>query len=133
MPSRVWSHICDYATMDASQKASIVGEFDVIFGRTVPVRHPFFFVVSKWNGYDKEQFTLEVRVTSPSRRIIANSGDANITIVGGANGEGYYIAINAFLMIEFREFGEHSIEFVLNGNAVHFLPLTIAQTPQNPA
>ena len=129
MPSRVWSHICDYATIDANNKASIMGEFDIVFSPSLPIQYPFFFVVSKWTGYTGEQFTLGVRITSPSRRIITNSGEVNIVIQGSAQGEGNHISVNAFLIVEFQEFGEHSVEFVLNGNAVHFLPLRIIQRP----
>ena len=42
MPSRVWSHLCDYATIDASGKATIVGEFDNIYVPGLPIQYPLF-------------------------------------------------------------------------------------------
>ncbi len=127
MPSRVWSHLCDYAAIDASGKATIVGEFDNINVPNLPIQYPLFFVISKWNGYSEESFTHSVRVTSPSGQEIAASPETNVTIRGAANGEGNHINADSFMMLPFQEFGEYAIEIMLNGNPVHILRLNVNQ------
>lgn len=127
MPSRVWSHICDYAALDANGKAMIIGEFDHIYSQGVPLKFPLFFVTTKWNGNDKETFTHQVRITSPSRKQIANSGLANVTIKGNVEGIGNHTNVDGFMLVDFPEFGEYAIEILLNGNPVHIMPLTLVQ------
>lgn len=127
MPSRVWSHLCDYATIDASGKPTIIGEFDNINVLGLPAEHPLFFVISKWNGYSGETFTHRVRVISPSGQEIAGSRETSVVIQGPPNGEGNHINVDSFMMFPLQEFGEYAIEIILNGNPVHILPLRVNQ------
>lgn len=131
MPVRIWTHLCDYANIDANGKASIIGEFDRIFAQTMPVGHPIFFVISKWNGLGNETFNHRVRILSPSGREIAASQENHVTIPVTNNGEGNHITADAFLMIGFPEFGEYAVEILLNGNPVHILPLNITPMSVN--
>lgn len=129
MPSRVWSHICDYAAIDANGKAMIVGEFDHIFTQSVPLKYPILYVSTKWNGNDKETFTHAVRITSPSSKQISMSKPVQITIRGNVQGMGNHINIDAFMLVDFPEFGEYAIEILLDGNPIHIMPLTIVHRP----
>src|SRR6185369_11668578 len=121
MPSRVWSHLCDYATVDSSGKPSIIGEFDHIFAQNLPSQHPLFFVISKWNGNNHEMFSHEVKLTSPSGREIARSARSHIIIAGTDNGDGNQITLDSFMMILIDEFGEYAIEIMIDENPVHIL------------
>ena len=129
MPSRVWSHLCDYATVDGSGKPTIVGDFDNINVPNLPIQFPLFFVISKWNGYGGENFTHRVRVIAPSGQEIATSSQMNITIQAALNHEGNHINVDSFMMLTFYEFGEHAIEIMLNENPVNILPLSVNQKP----
>lgn len=125
MPSRVWSHLCDYATIDGSGKPTILGDFDNINVPGLPIQFPLFFVISKWNGYSGESFTHRVRVIAPSGQEIATSSEVNISIQATANQEGNHINVDSFMMLRFYEFGEYAIEIMLDGNPVHILPLNV--------
>ena len=127
MPSRVWSHICEYAAVDASGKATIIGEFDSIHTQGVPLKFPLLFAVVKWNGNDKETFTHQVRITSPSGKQVAISGLTNVAIKGNVQGIGNHTNVDGFMMIDLLELGEYAIEILLNGDPVHIMPLTIVQ------
>jgi hypothetical protein len=127
MASRVWSHLCDYATVDPNGKTTIVGEFDNIFAQALPVQYPLFFVVSKWSGSNGESFTHQIRISAPSRREILKSQLINITIQGMDNSDGSHINIDTFMMFPITEFGEYSIEILINGNLVHILPFFVIQ------
>ena len=127
MPSRVWSHLCDYATIDASGKPTIVGDFDRINARSLPIQFPLFFVISKWAGYSGEFFNHRVRVVSPSGQEVASTEEVNVTIQTTGNGDGNHVNIDSFMMLHLQEFGEYAIEILLNGNPVHILPLMVDQ------
>ena len=127
MPSRVWSHLCDYATIDGSGKPMIIGDFDNINVPNLPIQLPLFFVISKWVGYGGETFTHYIRIISPSGREISSSSPVNVTIQPGPNDDGNYLDLDSFMMLQFDEFGEYVIEIVLDGNTVHILPLVVNQ------
>jgi hypothetical protein len=124
MPSRVWSHLCDYATIDANGKPTIVGDFDRIHARNLPIQFPLFFVISKWSGYNQEYFTHQVRVISPSGQQISTTEEVGVTM-RARGGDGNHINIDSFMMVQFHEFGEYAIEILLDSNPVHILPLTV--------
>jgi len=128
MPSRVWSHLCDYAAIDGSGKPMIIGDFDNINVPNLPIQLPLFFVISKWVGYGGETFTHHIRIISPSGREISSSSQTNITIQPGPNDDGNHLNLDSFMMLQFDEFGEYVIEIVLDGNTVHILPLMVNQT-----
>ena len=125
MPSRVWSHLCDYATIDTSGKPTIIGDFDHINARSLPMQFPLFFVISKWNGYGGEFFTHRVRLISPSGQEIASTEEVNVTINGTGSSDGNHVNIDSFMMMQLHEFGEYAIEILLNANPVHILRLTV--------
>ena len=127
MPSRVWSHISDYAAMDANGKAMIIGEFDQIFAKNVPIKYHLLYVSVKWSGSDKETFTHAIRITSPSRNQIAVSNTIQTTINGGVQGIGNHVSVNAFMMVDLPDFGEYAVEILLDGNPVHIMPLTVVR------
>jgi hypothetical protein len=129
MPSRVWSHLCDYAALDSNMKATIVGEFDEIFAAGVPLKFPLFFVITKWTGSDKETFIDQVRLVSPSRQQIAISSPNTVMIQGRRDGIGQHISLAGFMAIDLPEFGEYSLELLIDGNPVHILPLWVLQAP----
>jgi hypothetical protein len=125
MPSRVWSHLCDYATIDANGKPTIVGDFDRINANSVPIQFPLFFVISKWNGYSGEYFTHRVRVVSPSGQEISSTEEVNVMIQAMGSGDGNHVNIDSFMMMQLHEFGEYAIEILLNGDPVHILALMV--------
>jgi hypothetical protein len=125
MPSRVWSHLCDYATIDGNGKPTIVGDFDNINIPNVPFQLPLFFVISKWVGYGGETFTHRVRIISPSGREISSSSPVTVTIQPGVHDDGNHLNLDSFMMLLFDEFGEYAIEIVLDGNPVCILPLNV--------
>ncbi len=131
MASRVWSHLCDYASTDTNGKASIIGEFDRVFARQVPFTYPFFYVSAKWEGNDGEQITLGVRITAPSKKVVGEVTTSPITIKSMDGGIGAHINNNSFIGFPFTEFGEYAIELLLNGNVVHIMSLTAVQLPQS--
>ncbi len=129
MPSRIWSHLCDYATVDASGKTTIVGEFDHIFAPSIPFGYPLLFVVSKWNGSQGESFTEQVKIMSPNRSEIAATPVNTVVIDKVTDGIGIHTAVNAFMMVQLPKYGEYSIEILINNVPVHILPLYVGPVP----
>jgi len=105
----------------------IIGDFDNINVPNLPIQLPLFFVISKWVGYGGENFMHWIRIISPSGQEISSSSQVNVTIQAGAHDDGNHINIDSFMMLQFHEFGEYTIEVMLDGNPVHILPLTVNQ------
>ena len=110
MPSRVWSHLCDYAAIDARGKPTIIGEFDRVFSPSSPVLYPLFFVITKWSGSENETFTEQVKIVSPNKSQIAVGPLNTVTITRATEGIGNHVTVGMFMMVEFPKFGEYSIE-----------------------
>lgn len=130
MPVNIWSHLCDYATVDhGSRKATIVGEFDRINARSVPATHPFMAVATKWAVQDGEQFTQRVRIVSPDGTTVAEAQNQPIqaTVPAGRR-EGTYTHINYFMGTTFQEYGTYLIEVLIDGEVDHALRLEIIES-----
>ena len=130
MPSRVWSHLCDYATIDAMGKPTIIGEFDRIFSQSVPAKHPLLFVISKWSGAENETFNEQVKIVSPNKSQIAAGPLNAMRITKATEGIGNAISIGMFMMVDFPKFGEYSIEILIDNIPVHILPLFVSEPPK---
>lgn len=129
MPVNIWSHLCDYATVDhGSRKATIVGEFDRINARTVPATHPFMAVATKWAVEDGEQFAQGVRIVSPSGETLAEAPQQPIQAsVPAGRREGTYTHINYFMGTTFQEYGTYLIEVLIDGEVDHAIRLEIIE------
>jgi hypothetical protein len=130
MPVNIWSHLCDYATVDhGSRKATIVGEFDNIAVKTLPAHHPFMAVATKWAVQDHEQFAQQVRIVSPSGQTVAESPAQTVTAhVAPENREGTHTHINYFIGATFPEAGTYLVQIMIDGHVDHAIQLHLTQT-----
>lgn len=126
MPTRVWAHLCEFATTIGG-RAFIIGESDTIAIGEVPSTLPLLHTIAKWNGHSGEQFHLRIRITAPSGKQLIFSPALRITIPLTPKGEGNHVNTVAITNMELPEFGEYSIEFVVDNNPVYVLPLYLVQ------
>jgi len=127
MPTRIWSHLCEYATVDMNGRASIFGEFNKIFVQNIPAKHPIFFVITKWGGYPNEEFTHQTKFISPSGKVLVATREIKTKIRESVNSEGFHIIIDSFVMVDIPEYGEYAIDIIVNGTPTYIMPLIIAQ------
>jgi len=128
MPSRVWSHVCNYATQGRGGMVSIIEEFDTIGFPSMPAHYPFFQVASKWEGSEDESFVYGVRVTTPHRAVLYEVPGQAVTIrkhVAFAQPASFLVS--GFAGALFPEFGEYAVELLIDNLPVHILPLYILQ------
>ena len=121
MPTRVWSHISDYAAFIRGTSI-IIRDFNQLFLPEVPAVYPVFYVISKWKGAFNEQYTYAVRLTSPSASVILTTPVEQAKITGGPNGT-EHVSVTQLIQTTFPVFGEYKIRLLINGSTVHSMPL----------
>lgn len=127
MPSIQYAHLCEYARVDQSGTVSIIGIFDTIHLPGVPSSFPFLHVITNLRGQRGERFQFFTRIAAPDGTVIQSAPPVDIAIHqddASAN------QINGYLGVVFPAFGVYSIEFVIDGTAVHTVPFRVVQRGQ---
>lgn len=119
--------LCDHAVAGDKIHAHGIG-VDTILARSVPVRHPqlFFVLQVRVPGRVTEK-KMEIKLIEPDGKSMLTQGGA-LTFTTPAHGKfsvarfsmGYYA-------LEFRLFGEHILEILLEGEVPIRLPLELVQ------
>lgn len=122
MPSIKYAHVCEYARIDANGSVSIIGIFDTIHAPAVPVNFPFLHVVTSMSGQQGETFKFQTRLSAPDGRVLQAAPAVAITFHHPDSGTNQ---INGYLGVVFPAYGLYSIEFVIDGIAVHTLPINV--------
>jgi hypothetical protein len=124
MPAINWAFLCDYAYVDASGKASIIGMFENIFVRHLPARHPQIYIAISTIIGKNENFKIGLILSSPSGKEVAKIPQHDITPPPNAQDNKVVFAFG-FFNTEFTETGEHSFEIFIGDTCVHSIPFTI--------
>src|SRR5688500_5610694 len=117
MPTRVWSHISEYAAVIRGTSI-IIRDCNQLALPEVPAVYPVFYVISKWKGTFNEQYTYAVRLTSPSATVILTTPVEQAKITGGPNGT-EHVSVIQLIQTTFPVFGEYKIRLLINGITVH--------------
>jgi hypothetical protein len=125
MPSLDWAFLCDYAFVDASGKASIIGVFENISTLQLPMSHAQMYVALGMKLAPGDNFEVSAKVTSPAGQEIAQVNPQRVSIPTNAPGVGKGVIAFGFYGTKFSETGEHHIEIFLDGNSIHFIPINV--------
>jgi len=115
-----WAFLCDYAFVDPSGKASIIGKFDFISFSQLPKRWPQMFVALELLIQNDEEITVSTAISSPSGKELARLHTQAIT----GKGKKMILPIG-FYNIQFHEAGEHHIELFIKDVCVHHIPFNV--------
>jgi hypothetical protein len=126
MPTIDWVFLCDYAFVDASGKASIIGIFENINAPTLPTNHPQLYIALGSKMNPGENFDLSAILSSSSGKEIAKIDPQKIAIPANAPGIIKGVMCFGFYSVQFSETGEHHIEIFVDGNSIHSIPLNVA-------
>jgi hypothetical protein len=126
MPSIDWAFLCDYAFVDTSGKASIIGVFENINALNLPMTHAQMYVALGMKLVPGDNFEVSAKVTSPAGKEITQVNPQRISIPANALGTGKGVIAFGFYGTQFSETGEHHIEIFLDGNSIHFIPINVA-------
>lgn len=119
--------LSDYATTSKDGKLSIMGIFDRIFVKTLPVHYPRFFVVLVLKGEPSASHQLSLEFNSSSGKKILENKQINITFAG--NGKANIITDITNLHI--GEIGEHQFTVNLDDKPIASTSLHINQLEAN--
>jgi len=125
MPTIDWVFLCDYAFVDASGKASIIGTFENIFTVSLPAHHPQLYIALGMKFNPGDNFELSSKLSSPSGKEIAKINPQRIVIPTNAPNIGKGMIAFGFYGIRFSETGEHHIEIFVDSNSIHVIPLNV--------
>ena len=125
MPTIDWAFLCDYAFVDASGKASIIGVFENINTPQLPKNHNQMYVALGMKLIPGDNFELSSKISSPTGREISKINAQKIIIPANTPGAGKAVVCFAFYGVQITETGEHHIEIFINDNSVHVIPVNV--------
>ncbi len=126
MASINWIFLCDYAYVDAAGKASIIGMWEHINARQLPITWPQMYVVMNLIPDPTAETTIGVILSSPSGQEIAKIEGAKLKNPASPAGVlNRAVLTFGFFNTIFKEEGVHHIEIFINGISIHSLAFTI--------
>jgi hypothetical protein len=123
--------LADAANVTADGKLNILGEFNGIFAKSLPVVWPKMFLVLRLDSTPGEgpAHKLVIRVMNEDGKMLNQIADATIRLVDaaipGAPRRGQYII--GIERAYFPAYGTYSFEILVNGNSVGSVPLYVYQ------
>jgi uncharacterized protein DUF6941 len=124
----VWAHLCDYAFKDAAGKTCLIGIFDRINARAVPVVHPQASVALKVAGEAGERLAMKIEIVRPGG---TNLSKVEAEIGLGTDGEGE-VQFNMVAM-PLPDFGRYQINLHLGDELAHTIVFVVLQPPTTPS
>jgi len=109
--------VCDYASLDAQNKASIIGIFRNIMipEGGLPLMYPSFYVVFNFEAPSVRKYIIQIKLIGPSGEEICPSLPSEVDVKEvkdeGASGG----VISRFMNVEFKEMGRYKVEVFVDG------------------
>lgn len=126
--------ICEAAT-DYQGKINVLGTFDAIQGRAVPVVHPHCAVAVRLRFAKSEEgeHLLKINIIDEDGKPVVKPFETKGTVRFG-NTPRTSVAVNMILNLQglkFASFGEYAVDLSVDGAHMASLPLTVSQLPEN--
>src|SRR5690242_5707551 len=116
MPDVEWSLLCEYCLIDAAGKLSVLGIFDQVVARQLPVQQPVLFVVTRWRSEPHQTFTVETRLWTPTEQLLQTTGAVPVA----PSPSGQNMTINQFLSLTFDREGQYLVELLANDETARY-------------
>ena len=125
--------LCDAAT-DYQGKLNVLGAFDTIFSRKVPIVHPACAVAARirFDYIEQGAHKIKINVINQDGKAVIPGLDGNLSVAGA--GEGGSTAVNLVLNIhglKLESYGEYRIDLAVDGRQEGSLPLYVRSAPQH--
>ncbi len=121
--------LCDAAT-DQQGKLNVLGVFDNIFAKEVPVRHPLCSIVSRMRfekSEEGEHFVKMFIIDADGNPIGPKpEGKINVRVADNVDSAVVNLILN-LQGIEFKQYGCYQIDLVIDSNVHASLPLRVNQ------
>jgi len=126
MASINWVFLCDYAFVDAAGKASIIGMWEHINARQLPLVWPQMYIVMNILPDPTAETNIGVILSSPAGQEIAKIEGAKLKNPPTPSGIlNRAVLTFGFFNTIFKEAGVHHIEIFINGVSIHSITFTI--------
>jgi hypothetical protein len=131
----IFAHICDYATISREGKLSVMGIFNYINGKSVPVTHPQSFLAMEIDiegAARPSTILINVRILDPDGEIVVAltaSGQVSggpVPARAGADRAVHLIPLNN---VKYEKFGDYKLELSLNDKHQQTLEFAVVRTP----
>ena len=124
--------LCDAAT-DQQGKLNVLGTFESIFAKEVPVIHPSCAVATRirFENIEEGEHSVKIDVIDEDGKQIIPRLEGKIAVKfesGTSTGVNLILNLN---QLKFEKFGEYSVKLAIDGQAVRSLPLRLAEVPKN--
>jgi hypothetical protein len=122
--------LCDAAT-DQQGKFNVLGAFDNIFAKEVPIRHPSCSIASRirFERAEAGEHQVKISIIDIDGNPIGPKPEGKITVRIADNADS--AAVNLILNlqgIEFKQYGRYQIDLMVDGNIRASLPFRVSQT-----
>ena len=125
--------LCDAAT-DQRGKLNVLGAFDSLFAKELPVRHRACSIAARirFSKIEAGDHTVRIFIIDADGNSIGPKLEGNIGVRIGNNAS--TAAVNLILNVqnlEFKQYGQYQIDLAVNGNVLASLPLYIRPIPSS--
>ena len=125
--------LCDAAT-DSSGKLNILGAFDHLWVRQIPIKHPMCAIALRirFNRVEEGEHRLRVNMMDEDGHLVIPSLEANMGVRFNTEDD-TAIANLVFTIpnIKLAKYGQYSIDIAIDGRQEASLPLQVKPTPAN--
>ena len=124
--------LCDAAT-DQLGKLNVLGAFDNIFSKELPVRHRACSIAARirFSKIEAGDHAVRIFIIDADGNSIGPKLEGNISVRIGENAS--TAVVNLILNIqnlEFKQYGQYQIDLAIDGDVTASLPLHIQTVPQ---
>ena len=126
--------LCDAAT-DYHGKLNILGTFDAIWSKQIPIVHPQCAIALRlrFSRIEEGEHRIKINIIDEDGKLVAPSLEANTKLDFGNKSESS-VAINMILNLQrlkFEKYGEYSVDLALDGRQEASLPIHIKKHPED--
>ena len=121
------SLLCDDVRQESNGKFMLIGLFDAIAAKSLPVRYPRLFMLTRWCSGEGE-FSQQTRILKPDQSTILVEGKK--IPVRLPSPESTATNVEVFVNVAFEQEGTHWIEIHLDADLKVRYPLRVNKLPQ---
>ncbi|MEN8128340.1 MAG: hypothetical protein ABFR90_11140 [Planctomycetota bacterium] len=126
--------LCDAAT-DQRGKLNLLGAFDNIFAKELPVRHRACSIAARmrFSKVEAGDHSVRIFIIDADGNSIGPKLEGNIAVRIGDNASTAVVNLILNMQnLEFKQYGQYQIDLAVDGNVQASLPLYIRPVPQQP-
>jgi hypothetical protein len=125
--------LCDFATVDAAGKMTIVGIFDTIYSRQIPITHGLCALAIRISFGRVEEGVKKFKLSfiDADGSSVMPAMEAQIPVqIGPQQSNPTAQVVSIMSQIKLPNFGEYSIDLAIDGRLEASVPLYVKPVPQ---